>query len=218
MSQVHLLRALPQGQPRDIEARKAAKTPQVVATARRFGKEYFDGARHQGYGGYHDDGRWIPVAGEIADHYKLEPGDRVLDIGCAKGFLIKELIEGYGLDAFGLDVSRYAVQKTCLPSLVGRLHLGNAMSLPFPDQSFDLVLSINTIHNLDAHDCLRALREIQRVSKGKAFVQVDAYRNDEERQRFEAWVLTAKTHGTPEFWCEMFERAGYGGDYDWTIV
>ena len=98
------------------------------------------------------------------------------------------------------------------------MHLGSGDRLPFPDRSFDCVVSLNTIHNFDRAGVLRALREIERVGKGRAFVQVDSYRTPEQKDLFESWVLTAKFHDYPQGWIEIFEEAGYMGDYDWTIV
>ena len=122
-----------------------------------------------------------------------------------------------GLEVFGLDISAYAVLH-CEPEAIGRLHLGNAVSLPFPDRSFQAALSINTIHNLDRAGCLQALREMERIAPGSGYVQMDTYRNPAEEQIFLDWVLTARTYGPPEFWVELLREAGYAGDYYWTIV
>ena len=217
MPEVDLLRALPKTK-RNITQRGEAKSPEVIAAAREYGELYFDGPRAYGYGGYRYDGRWVPVARDMVAHFGLEPGMRVLDVGCAKGFLVKDLmIACPGLDAFGLDISHYAMIN-CLPDVVGRLHLGSGDRLPFPDRSFDCVVSINTIHNFDRAGVLRALSEIERVGKGRAFVQVDSYRTPEQKDLFESWVLTAKFHDYPQGWIELFEEAGYKGDYAWTIV
>jgi hypothetical protein len=81
-----------------------------------------------------------------------------------------------------------------------------------------LVLSINVIHNLDRAGCLTALREMERLSPGRGFVQVDAYRNPVEKAFFEDWMLTAKTYLTPEGWLDLFAEAGYKGDWYWTIL
>lgn len=217
MAEVNLLRALPQTK-RPVSKRAQGKTEEVIAAAKEFGEMYFDGPREYGYGGYRYDGRWIPVAADVVSHFSLRPGMKVLDIGCAKGFLVKDLLDG-GLDAFGLDVSRYALLH-CLPEVAGRLHLGSADSLPFPSHSFDAVLSINTIHNLDRDGCLRALREMTRVARDpqKCFVQVDAYRNQAEKDVFESWCLTALTYMRPVEWIALFNEAGYQGDYYWTIM
>jgi ubiquinone/menaquinone biosynthesis C-methylase UbiE len=217
MAEVNLLAKLPRGK-RNVAARSTAKTEEHIRVSREYGEVYFDGPREYGYGGYRYDGRWIPVAQDLIRHFDLAPGDRVLDVGCAKGFLVKDLLKVEPrLEAFGLDVSRYALMR-CEPEVVGRLHLGSADDLPFPDNSFKAAISLNTIHNLDRHGCIRALRELQRVSGGRAFVQLDSYRTPEQKAIFEDWVLTAQWHDYPEGWIKLFDEAGYTGDYYWTII
>lgn len=216
MAEINLLTRYPRAK-RNIKARVGSKE-ENRAIAMKFDWEYFDGTREQGYGGYHYDGRWLPIAEDIVQHFGLKAGDRVLDIGCGKGFLVKDLmLVCPGLEVFGLDISAYAVRHG-EPEVLGRLHVGNAMRLPFPDNCFQAVLSINTVHNLERTDCIRALQEMQRVAPGRCYVQVDAYRNAEEEQLFLDWVLTARTYGTPQFWVELLKETGYTGDYYWTIL
>ena len=215
-TEINLLARYPKAR-RSVKARLVNKE-ENRRIAMQFGREYFDGTREQGYGGYRYDGRWTPIAEDIVRHFALKRGDRVLDVGCAKGFLVKDLMRACaGLEAFGVDISEYAV-RNCEPEVIGRLHVGNATNLPFPDGGFQAVLSINTIHNLDRAGCVQALREIQRLSPGRAYIQVDAYRNPEERQVFEDWMLTARTHGMPEDWQRILQEAGYTGNYFWTIL
>lgn len=215
MAEVNLLRSLPQGK-RNVKARETAKTDEHIRISREYGETYFDGPREYGYGGYRYDGRWQPVAQDIVDHFGLKPGDKVLDVGCAKGFLVKDLL-ALGIDAFGIDVSKYALMN-CEPEVVGRLQIGSADDLPFPDGSFDAVLAINTIHNLDRDGCVRAAREIERLAPGKGFIQVDSYHTPEQKEIFESWVLTAKFYDYPEGWITVFAEAGYTGDYWWTLI
>jgi ubiquinone/menaquinone biosynthesis C-methylase UbiE len=217
MAEVNLLAGLPRTR-RDVSQRHSAKTPENVAIARQYGELYFDGPREVGYGGYRYDGRWVPVAKDIVRHFKLKPGDRVLDVGCGKGFLVKDLMKVCpGLEAFGLDISEYAL-KHCEPEVLGRLHLGNAFRLPFPDNSFNAAISINTIHNLERPDVIRAVREIQRLAPGRAFIQVDSYHTPEQRELFMKWVLTALFHDYPDGWFKVFKEAGYTGDWYWTVL
>ena len=124
---------------------KANQTDRILTW--KIDKEFWDGTRQQGYGGYKYDGRWVPVAKDIIKHYELKKNDKILDIGCAKGFLVKDLLN-QGIDAYGIDISEYAISKS-EKETIGRLHLGKADKLPFPDNSFDFVISINTIHNYD---------------------------------------------------------------------
>ena len=216
-ARVNLLRSLPTST-RNLQARKEGKSAEVVRVSCEFGEMYFDGPREYGYGGYHYDGRWVSVARDIVEHFALKPGDRVLDVGCGKGFLVKDLLTVCpGLEAFGLDISTYALTH-CEPEVIGRLHRGSADDLPFPDDSFDAVLSINAIHNLDRAGCIKALREMQRLAPGRGFLRVDSYSTPEQRALFGDWVLTARFHDYPDGWLSVFEEAGYTGDYDWTIL
>jgi ubiquinone/menaquinone biosynthesis C-methylase UbiE len=142
---------------------------------------------------------------------------RVLDVGCAKGFMLHDLQTLIpGLQIAGVDVSGYAIEHA-MESVRDQLQVADARELPFADASFDVVISINTIHNLERDDCAQALREIERVGRGRAFVTVDAWRNEEERERMMAWNLTAKTIMSVDEWVAFFAEAGYGGDYYWFI-
>lgn len=215
MAEINLLRSLPQGK-RNVAARASAKTDEHIRISREYGEMYFDGPREYGYGGFRYDGRWRSVAKDIVEHFDLKPGDRLLDVGCAKGFLVKDLLE-LGIDAYGIDVSEYALMH-CEPEVVGRLHLGSAESLPFPDNSFAAVTSINTVHNLPRERCVRAVQEMERLAPGKGFIQVDSYRTPEQKVLFESWVLTAMHHDYPNGWQRLFREAGYSGDWFWTII
>jgi ubiquinone/menaquinone biosynthesis C-methylase UbiE len=215
--EIDLLRALPKTK-RNIQTRSDLKDPTVVAVAKQYGEMYWDGPREYGYGGYRYDGRWRAVARDIINHFGLKPGMRVLDVGCGKGFLVKDLIlECPGLEAFGLDVSLYAL-KNCEKEVLGRLHLGTAEKMQFPDASFDCVISLNTVHNFPRTRAITVMKEIQRLSSGRAFVQVDSYHTPEQKTIFESWVLTAEFHDYPSGWIKVFEEAGYQGDYFWTII
>ncbi|PPR17526.1 MAG: hypothetical protein CFH40_02613 [Alphaproteobacteria bacterium MarineAlpha10_Bin3] len=215
MSELDLLRGLPQGK-RNIKQRETAKTQALIDLSREYGADYFDGSRDVGYGGYRYDGRWVPVARDIIAHYGLMPGDRILDVGCAKGFLVKDLL-AEGIDAYGVDVSHYALLN-CEPEVVGRLHIGSAERLPFPDASFAVVLAINTLHNLKKPDLIAALHEMERLATRGKFLQVDSYRTEAEKEIFESWVLTAYTHDYPDGWRRIFDEAGYTGDNNWTLI
>lgn len=215
MAEVNLLRSLPQGK-RNVQAREIAKTEEHVRISREYGEMYFDGPREFGYGGYRYDGRWQPVARDIIDHFALKPGSKVLDVGCAKGFLVKDL-RALGIDAQGVDVSQYGLDH-CEAEARGHLQIASADNLPFEDGSFDAVLAINSIHNLDRTGCVKAVQEIERLAPGKGFIQVDSYFTPEQKEIFESWVLTAKFYDYPEGWLKVFEEAGYTGDWYWTII
>jgi len=218
MPEFNLLHRYPSGK-RNIQKRSHTKTAEHIRKSREYGYDYFDGEREYGYGGYRYDGRWVPIAEDIVSHFNLKPGMRILDVGCAKGFLVKDLSQVLpGLEAFGLDISEYAI-KNCEPEVSRRLILGSVENLPFHDNSFDAVICINTVHNLERPRCIRAVREVERVARnGHAYIQVDSYRTPEEKEMFEDWVLTAYTHDYPKGWETIFNESGFTGDYYWTFI
>ena len=213
--EIDLLRSIPRPK-RNLAERTQLRNPEVIRESKQYGQMYFDGPREYGYGGYKYDGRWQSVARDVVLHFELSPGDRVLDIGAAKGFLVKDLVD-LGIDAYGADVSEYAVAN-CHPDVVGRMHVATADRLPFPDASFEAVIAIDVIHNLARDRAVVALREVQRLTRGKAFVRVDSYLTPQQKQIFESWVLTAEFHDYPSGWLSLFREAGYTGDYSWTII
>lgn len=203
---------------RNLEDRVASKTEYDRSIARQFGKDFFDGDRHHGYGGFNYLPRfWQPVIPTFQEYWKLDKTNTVLDVGCAKGFMLHDLTELIpDITVKGIDISRYAIENA-IDDIRPHVQVANATHLPFADKSFDVVISINTIHNLEREECGKALCEIERVSCGSSFITVDAYRNDEEMERMYAWNLTAKTIMSVDEWVGFFEEVGYTGDYFWFI-
>jgi SAM-dependent methyltransferase len=203
---------------RDVKERGAGKTEEDRAIARKFGKDFFDGDRKHGYGGYNYSPRfWQPVVPVFKEYFALTSSSSLLDVGCAKGFMLHDFFQLiHGMTVKGIDISEYAVANA-IEDMKPHISIANAKKLPFPDESFDLVISINTVHNLDREECGMALAEIERVSRGKSFITVDAYRNAEEKKLMYAWNLTAKTIMSVDEWADFFKEAGYTGDYYWFV-
>lgn len=216
--EINLLDAYPKTR-RPVEERSKSVTVKDKLLARQFGREYFDGTRNQGYGGYNYNPKyWQAVVKRIQKFYSLTAKSKVLDVGCGKGFMLhdfRELIPG--INVCGLDISKYAIENA-LDDMKPFIQIGNAKHLPFADNTFDLVISINTIHNLPIEDCFKALKEIERVSKKDKFIINDAYRTEEEKQNILKWNLTAVTYFSTNEWKEFFKLAGYTGDFHWFII
>lgn len=187
---------------------------ECAAIAKRWGHDYWDGERQYGYGGYSYDGRWRPIAEKIAVHYNLSSGDRILDVGCGKAFLLYEFTQIVpGLEVVGIDVSEYGLDHA-KEEMKPFLRLTNATDLPFEDSSFDFVISLNTLHNLFNYDLHKALQEIQRVGKSdRKYVLVESYRNEREKINMMYWQLTCECFYTPEEWTWFYHQADYDGDY-----
>ena len=203
---------------RDVKARGVEKTEEDRSIARKFGKDFFDGDRKYGYGGYNYHPRfWQPVIPTFQDHFGLSSNTSILDVGCGKGFMLHDISQLIpGIKVKGIDISEYAIENA-MEEMKPHIQVANALDIPFEDNSFDVVISINTIHNLARDECGMALKEVQRVSKDGCFVTLDAYNNLEEKELMEAWNLTAKTMMHVDEWKLFFKEVSYDGDYYWFI-
>jgi len=215
--EINLLKKYPKSK-RNLDERFNDKSRKIRSIARKFGKNFFDGDRKYGYGGFKYNPRfWREVVLDFKKYWKLSKKSSVLDVGCAKGFMLYDLKKIIpGIKVSGIDISRYAVQNSKIE--VRRfLKVANAKKLPFPDKSFDVVVSINTIHNLNKRDCAKSLKEIMRVTKKYAFITVDAYRNNKEKKKMYMWNLTAKTIMSVKKWKLFFKKNNYTKDYYWFV-
>lgn len=145
--------------------------------------------------------------------YEFRPGDRVLDVGCGKGFLLYDFTKVLpGIEVHGIDVSSYAIERA-KEEIADRVQVGNATSLPYQDKSFDLVISLNTLHNLHNYDLDKALREIERVGGKHKYICAEAYRTEVEKANLLYWQVTCEAFCTPEEWAWWFRQTGYTGDH-----
>ena len=213
--EVNLLEFYPQSK-RPIDDRGNLITEQDRAIARKFDVEYFDGDRLTGYGGYNYSPRfWTDTVAHIKDFYHLDDNSKILDIGCAKGYMMHDLsLLIPGAEIKGVDISNYAKENS-IESMQDNIVVANANNLPFPDDYFDLVIAINTLHNLPLIDCKQAFREINRVTKNNSFVMNDAWRDAKGKQSMLNWNLTALTYMSCDDWLKLFDEVNYKGDYYW---
>ena len=218
MAYVDFVMTLHSSTKRDYVARVVNHDKAACAeVATQFGEDYWDGDRQYGYGGYRYDGRWRPIAEAMAKHYGLTPRDRILDVGCGKGFLLYEFTQVLpGVEIAGLDISQYAIDHA-KEEVRPFLRVGSATSLPWPDRTFDFVVSITTLHNLYNYELSNALKEIERVGKAKKHVIIESYRNEQEKANLLYWQLTCRSFYTPKEWEWMFQQSGYTGDYSYIV-
>ena len=148
-----------------IETDSIGQIEETGNTGNQFGFDYWDGDRRICYGGYkYIKGRWEKVARSILEHYKLPPNAKILDVGCGKGYLLYDFLKILPkAEVYGIDISKYAIANS-KEEIKKNLYLGHANNLPWKDNYFDLVISINTLHCLHTYELNEALKEIERVS------------------------------------------------------
>ena len=215
MGLIDFITTIHRSTPRDYIGRVTdTNKAECAAIAKQFGRDYWDGDRQYGYGGYSYDGRWKAVAEKMASHYNMKRGDRILDVGCGKGYLLYELTQVVpGLEVTGIDISEYGISNAKY-EIKNRLQVADALNLPFEDGAFDIAISLATFHNLYVFDAIGALQEIQRVCPThRKYVMVESYRNESEKANLLYWQLTCESFFTPDEWYWCFKQAGYKGDY-----
>lgn len=218
MPRINLMDRYPRSYRDEFIGRNSGADSILIQKAKEFGADYFDGSREMGLGGYYYDPKFFTnVVEDFVRYYQIDDASSILDIGCAKGFMLHDfMLKIPGAKVAGIDISEYCLQKA-ISTVSPYLFLGCCSKLPFKDQSFDLSISIATIHNLPIGGVEQALREIVRVTKKNAFIKINGYSNEEEKQRLLGWNLVAETILHQEEWLELFNKTGYIFDYDFFV-
>ncbi len=216
MAEIDLMASYPKTNRSNLLDERQAVSEEDRRIAQKFGKEYFDGPRRLGLGGYFYNPKFFkPVVDRMIGHYGLSSSSSILDVGCGKGFMLHDFYEALpGAKLAGIDISDYCIENA-MPTVAPFMRKASCDELPYPDKSFDLVISIATIHNLDIEGVKRSLCEIMRVTRRHAFIKVNGYSTEEQRKSLHRWNLVAKTILHVDEWKNMFTDVGYTGDYFW---
>ena len=188
---------------------------QCMLIAKEYEADYWDGNRRYGYGGYkYTPGRWKPVAEALIAHYGLSNSSKILDVGCGKAYLLYELkLILPDLEVVGFDISRHALALV-KEEIKDKIMIHRAQDkYPWADNSFDLVISLACLHNLEIFDLKKALSEVERVGKNK-YVMLESYRNEQELFNLQCWALTCESFFNENEWTWLYEHFGYTGDYE----
>lgn len=181
--------------------------------AKKWDYHYWDGSRKINYGGYrYIKGRWTPVIKKLCKYYNLKNNAKILDVGCGKGFFLKDLKDyNETFEVHGVDISKYAI-KNSHPDVKSFILESNSKKLNWKNNYFDLVVSFNTLHNLHNYDLFKSLKEIERVGK-KKYIVIESYRNEKEKMNLLYWQVTCEAFNTPAEWQWWFKNTNYKGDY-----
>ena len=198
---------------RNYGARMISTKSNIMKISKKYGFDYWDGNRKFGYGGYYDDGRWKSVAKKIIEKYKLNSKSKVLDIGCGKGYLVKELsLALNSKNIYGLDISRYAINKS--PKIIRKnLKIFDARKKINFNKKFDLVISINLIHNFELKEVFSFLKNIISISN-KSYISTESYRNEKELYNLQCWALTCESFFSNKEWKWILSVSNYNRDYE----
>lgn len=188
---------------------------ECMKIAKKFSKDYWDGKRKYGYGGYkYIEGRNDKLVKDLINRYSISNSSKILDVGCGKGYLLydfKKILPN--LETVGLDISKYGLRNGKKEVKKFLRHHDISKKTNFTDNYFDLVLCINTLHNLKINNLFRSIKELDRISK-KCLIVVESYRNEEELFNLQCWALTCQSFFSTDEWAWIFNNQNYNKDFD----
>ncbi len=211
MREFDLLNIYPNLKIRYVNKNSRTIKNRIVATYKN--KEFYDGNRNNGFGGYKYDGRWKLIADRIFNIYKIKKNAKILQIGCDKGFLLYDIKKKYNkVEVKGIENSKYAISKA--PKIIKKniIH-SNFINLPFKSNYFDFIIAIGPVYSLNLTDAIKCLKEINRVGKGKSFITLGAYETEKEFKLFKYWTLLGSTILSKAEWKTVLRHVKYKGDY-----
>ena len=201
--------------PRYVGSNLRTINHRIVAAYRD--KNFFDGDRNFGYGGFKYDGRWKKVADKLCDEYKLSDNSSFLQLGCEKGFLLKDLRSKYAnMQITGLETSNYAISSSMNEIKNNVKFCDNYLKLNYKDNEFDFIMALGVVYTHSLGDAIKCLKEIQRVGKGKSFITLASYEDQNDFWLFKQWSLLGTTILHKDEWKELLKHTNYSGDYFFT--
>ena len=181
-----------------------------------FGYDYFDNPKSgRGYGGYVYDGRYYETAKKIIDHYKLNPNSKILEIGCAKGYLLYEFFR-LKMDVIGYDISRYAVDN-CKEELKEMIFLGGVCDINESDRIYDLAIAKEVLSHMAIDDILFTINKLQNISKN-IYLLLQTVSEKKKASDMQSWDSTYKTMMTKKNWEKVLSSCSFHGDYQFNYI
>lgn len=183
----------------------------------QLGMDYYDGDRNNGYGGFKYDGRWLKLLPRIIKKYKLNNNSKILDLGCKKGFIMKDFkILLPKAKIYGIEDHRYPI-KNSEKEIRKNIIFSKYYEIPFKKNYFDFVIGFSSIYKYNFIDVVNTLKEINRVTE-QSFITVASYSNKKEKELFDKWTLLSSTFLHKKDWKKLFKITNYKGDYYFTTA
>ena len=180
-------------------------------------EQYYDGDRNNGYGGFSYDGRWLNLLPKFIKRYNLNNNSKILDLGCKKGFIMKDLkILLPRAKVYGIEDHLYPI-KNAEKEIKKNIIFSNYYKIPFKKNYFDLIIGFSSIYKYNFIDVVKTIKEINRVSKN-SFFTVASYSNKKEKELFDKWTLLGTTILQKKEWKQLFKILNYKGDYYFTTA
>jgi 2-polyprenyl-3-methyl-5-hydroxy-6-metoxy-1,4-benzoquinol methylase len=180
--------------------------------SKKFGKDYYNSGS---YGEYKKEAdRWVPKTARKIGKIIGKKKAKILDVGCAHGYLIAELKNKYGHAVRGVDYSDYAVKNSEI-SVRKNIRQGNILHLPFKKNSFDVVISLDVINYLDEGEVPAAVRNLANLSKEYIFFGAIFKHSWTASQKWNPDKLRKSVLAKKDY-AEMFEKCGarLAGSFD----
>ena len=215
MNSIDIMSSYHKSTKRDYLSRMNDDKINCMKISKKYGKEYWDGARRYGYGGYkYIPGLWTNIAKKIIRYYNLSNTSNILDLGSGKAFLLHEIkLILPKIEVTGVDISDYAI-KSSTDEIRPYLKIADARNkLPYKNKEFDLLLSLGLLHNFRLQELKFVLKEINRISKS-SYIMVESYRNEKELFNLQCWALTAQSFLDEKEWEWLYKEYNYMGDYE----
>lgn len=186
----------------------------VQDTASLYNADYYERGTVLGISGYRDY-RWIPeltipMAHFIIRYLHLYPGDKVLDFGAAKGYLVKAL-RLLGMEAYGYDVSKYAVEH-CHEDV--RPYMSRTKYLAAP---YQWILAKDVLQHIEEKELLPLLRKWLKYTAGVFVVVPLAHHGAYVIEEY-AKDITHRICYSLEEWKDCFEKAGWNVKWSTTRI
>ena len=179
------------------------------------GKDFYDGKRKYGFGGYKYDGRWKRIAKIFIKKYKLNNQSKILQINCDKGFLIYELKKLLPkAKIIGVDRSTYSI-KNAKKEIKHLIKYNEGPYLKFKSKTFDSIIAIGYVYEFSLFQIITAIKEIMRISSSKNnYITLGAYNTNNDLHSFKEWSLLGTTLLKKKEWIKVLKFSNYRGNYE----